>query len=52
MKIVEPLIIAIESMQGDNNGIDGGLPIGYLPYHLRVEELAQKIADRCKGRTV
>jgi len=48
MKIVEPLIIAIESTQGDNDGSDGGLPIGYLPYHLRVEELAQKIADRCK----
>jgi len=48
MKIVEPLIIAIESMQGNNNAGDGGLPIGYLPYHLRVDELTQKIADRCK----
>jgi len=48
MKIVEPLIIAIESMQGDDNVGDGGLPIGYLLYHLRVDELAQKIADRCK----
>jgi hypothetical protein len=28
MKIMEPLIIAIESMQGDNDAGDGGLPIG------------------------
>ena len=48
MKIVEPLIIAIESMQRDEDASEGGLPIGYLPYHLRVDELAQKIADRCK----
>jgi len=48
MKIVEPLIIAIEGMQGEDDAGDGGLPIGYLPYHLRVDELAQKIADRCK----
>ena len=32
----------------DANAGDGGLPIGYLLYHLRVDELAQKIADRCK----
>ena len=48
MKIVEPLIITNEGMQVDDNTSDGGLPIGYLPYHLRIDELAQKIADRCK----
>ena len=48
MKIVEPLIIAIESMQSDEDASGGRLPIGYLPYHLRVDELAQKIADHCK----
>ncbi len=47
MKIVEPLMIAIKSMQ-DNNGSNGGLPIGYLPSHLCVNKLAQKIADCCK----
>jgi len=48
MKIVEPLIITIEGMQGEDDAGDSGLSIGYLPYHLRVDELAQKIADRCK----
>jgi hypothetical protein len=47
MKIVELLIIAIKSTQDNDNG-NGGLPIGYLPYHLRVNELTQKIADCCK----
>jgi hypothetical protein len=48
MTIVEPLIIAIESMQSNKDASEGRLPIGYLPYHRRVDELAQKIADRCK----
>jgi hypothetical protein len=47
-KIVEPLIIAIECMQSDEDTSEGRFPIGYLPYHLCVYKLAQKIADRCK----
>jgi hypothetical protein len=47
LKIVELLIIVVESTQGkikDNSD----LPDGYLLHYLRVEELAQKIAERCK----
>jgi hypothetical protein len=46
-KIVEPLIIAVESTQNklDDNG---GYCNGYLPPYLRLKELAQKIAERCK----
>ncbi len=47
MKMVEPLIIAIESTQGDVDD-NGGLPIGYIPHHLRVSKLAQKIAEHCR----
>ncbi len=47
MKIVEPLLIAIEGTQSDFNNI-GGMQIGFLPYHLRVNALAQWIAERCK----
>jgi hypothetical protein len=47
LKIVEPLIIAVESTQGQIDD-DGDLPDGYLPQYLRVKELAQKIAERCK----
>jgi hypothetical protein len=46
-KIVKPLIIAIESTQGTIDN-DGGLPDGYLPHYLRVDELTQKIAECCK----
>ncbi len=46
-KIVEPLIIAVESMQNKLNN-DGGYCDGYLPPYLRIDELAQKIAERCK----
>jgi len=48
MKIVEPLIIAFEGMQGKDDAGDGGLPIGYLPCHLCVDEITQKITDCCK----
>ena len=46
-KIVEPLIIAVESTQNklDDNG---DYCNGYLPPYLRLDELAQKIAERCK----
>jgi hypothetical protein len=47
MKIVEPLIIAIKGMQS-NLDDNGGLRIGYLPHHLQVSELAQKIAECCR----
>ena len=47
MKIVEPLLIAIEGTQRDLNNI-GGTQIGYLPHHLHVSALAQRIAERCK----
>jgi hypothetical protein len=47
MKIVEPLIIAIKGMQSDFDYI-GGTQIGFLPYHLHVNALAQQIAERCK----
>ncbi len=46
-KIVEPLIIAVESMQNKLDD-DGGYCNGYLPSYLRLDELAQKIAERCK----
>ncbi len=46
-KIVKPLIIAVESTQGTIID-DGDLPDGYLPHYLRVNKLAQKIAERCK----
>ncbi len=44
-RIVEPLIIAVESTQSkiDDNG---GYCNGYLPHYLRIDELAQKIAER------
>jgi hypothetical protein len=47
MKIVEPLLIAIEGTQSDFDNI-GGTQIGFLPYHLHVNALAQRIAERCK----
>jgi hypothetical protein len=47
LKIVEPLIIAIKSTQGAIDD-DGGHLIRHLPHYLRVDELAQKIAERCK----
>jgi hypothetical protein len=47
MKIVEPIIIAIESTQGDVDD-NNSLPIGYIPHHLRVSKLAQKIAEHCR----
>ncbi len=47
MKIVEPLLIAIEGMQHDLNDI-GGAQIRCLPHHLHVSALAQHIAERCK----
>jgi hypothetical protein len=47
MKIVEPLLIAIEGLQSDFNDI-GGMEIGFLPHHLHVDALAQRIAERCK----
>jgi hypothetical protein len=47
LKIVEPLIIAIESTQGAISD-NGGHLIGHLPHYLRIDELTQKIAERCK----
>ncbi len=47
MKLVEPLLIAIEGTQRDLNNI-GGTQIGYLPHHLHVSALAQRIAKRYK----
>jgi hypothetical protein len=47
LKLVEPFIIAIESMQGTIDD-DSDLPDEYLPHYLHVKELAQKIAKRCK----
>ncbi len=44
---MEPLIIAIKGTRHDL-GDNGRQPIGYLPHHLRVSDLAQKIAERCK----
>ncbi len=46
-KIVEPLIIAVESTQNKLDD-DGGYCDGYLPPYLRIDKLAQKIAERCK----
>ncbi len=46
-KIVKPLIITIESTQSTINDEDGHL-IGHLPHYLRIDKLAQKIAERCK----
>jgi hypothetical protein len=46
-KIVEPLIIAVESTQNKLDN-DGGYCDGYLPPYLRLNELAQMIAERCK----
>ncbi len=46
-RIVEPLVIAVESTQNKLND-DGGYSDGFLPPYLRVDELAQKIAERCK----
>jgi hypothetical protein len=47
MKIVEPLLIAIEGMQRNLNDI-GGMQIGYLPHHLHVSALAQWVDECCK----
>ena len=47
MKIVEPLLIAIEGTQRDLDNI-GGMQIGYLPHHLHVSALAQQITKHCK----
>jgi hypothetical protein len=47
MKIVEPLLIAIEGLQSDFEDI-GGTQIGFLPHHLHVNALAQWIAEQCK----
>jgi hypothetical protein len=46
MKVVKPLLIAIESQQPDENKATSW--IGYLPPHLRANELAQKLAKRSK----
>ncbi len=46
-QIVEPLIIAVESTQSKIND-DGGYCDGYLPHYLWIDELAQKIVERCK----
>jgi hypothetical protein len=46
-KIVEPLIITIESTQNKLDN-DGGYCVGYLPPYLRIDKLAQKIAEQCK----
>jgi hypothetical protein len=47
MKIVEPLIIAMQGMQSTLDG-DGGFLIRYLPHNLPVSKLAQKIAERSR----
>jgi hypothetical protein len=44
---VEPLIIAVESTQNKLDD-DGAYSDGFLPPYLRVDELAQKIVERCK----
>ncbi len=46
-RILEPLIIAVESTQNKLDD-DGSYSDGFLPPYLRVDELAQKIAERCK----
>jgi hypothetical protein len=46
-RIVEPLIIAVESTQS-NIDDDGVFCDGYLPHYLRIDKLPQKIAERCK----
>jgi hypothetical protein len=46
MKVVGPLLIAAKSQQLDENKTT--LWIGYLPPHLCVDELAQKLAERSK----
>jgi hypothetical protein len=46
-RIVEPLIIAIKCTQSKIDN-DGGYCNGYLPHYLCIDELAQKIAERCK----
>ena len=47
MKVVEPLLIAVESHKPDENAFEGEW-IGMLPFHLQVDELAQKIVERSK----
>jgi hypothetical protein len=47
MKIVEPLLIAIEGSQSDFDNI-GGTQISFLPHHLHVNALTQQIAEQCK----
>ncbi len=45
--IVEPLIITVESTQSQINN-NKGYCDGYLSHYLWIDELAQKIAERCK----
>ncbi len=47
MKVVEPLLIAVESHKPDDNTFDGKW-ISMLPFHLQVDELAQKIVEQSK----
>jgi hypothetical protein len=46
-RIVEPLIIAVESTQNKIND-NGGYYNGYLSHYLWIDKLPQKIAERCK----
>jgi hypothetical protein len=46
MKVVEPLLIAVETQQPDEN--ETTLWISYLPLHLCIDDLAQKLAERSK----
>jgi hypothetical protein len=46
-QIIEPLIIAVKSTQSKIDE-DGGYCDGYLPHYLWINELTQKIAERCK----
>jgi hypothetical protein len=47
MKVVEPLLIVVESHKPDENTFKGEW-IGMLPFHLQVDELAQKIVEWSK----
>jgi hypothetical protein len=46
MKVVKLLLIAVRSQQPDENKITSW--IGYLPPHLCIDELTQKLAKRSK----
>ncbi len=46
MKVVKPLLIVVESQQPDENKTTSW--IGYLPPHLRVDDLAQNLAEHSK----